>query len=395
MRCLILGGILVVQGLWGWAYAESRAVLPATVAVSMQGVLNEQLQAQLECVFADLPYTPTFRNMPLARARLNLLQGKVDGYFGITQNLNIAKVAELSAPLLVKQWYRYSYEPRLLDLPVNDPYLRLGVMDSDNPMYWLLEQGIKPAITARSQDQLLQLLDKRRVNQTITDASSLRAVLDGRIPPARRFLRFAALSVYFNRDFLQQHPDFFPAFEQAAESCRVASPQLDSTQREAVLQLASEYFQEWWQQPSWLESLRQAARQSPPSAEALVQADARWLQEQTAEQQPLINQVLATPVAQQLQQAVAQDRRLSEVMLSDKYGQLLAASAITSDFYQGDETAFIQSQTVPENQLLLEPIAYDNSSRQFSVKVSEPLYDPKGGAFLGVLTLAVNIDQLF
>jgi hypothetical protein len=92
---------------------------------------------------------------------------------------------------------------------------------------------------------------------------------------------------------------------------------------------------------------------------------------------------------------VAQDQRLSEVLLSDKYGQLLAASDITSDFYQGDEAAFIQAQELPQGQLVLEPLAYDNSTRQFSVKVSGPFYDQQNGAFLGVLTLAVNIDRLF
>jgi hypothetical protein len=237
--------------------------------------------------------------MPLARARRNLLQGKVDGYFGAAQNWNIEQVAALSAPLLVKQWYRYSYEPHWLTLPVNDPRLRLGVMDSDNPMYWLLEHDIKPAMTAHSQKQLLALLDKQRVNQIIMDASALSDSVAGRAPPGRRFLRFAALSVYFNRDFLRAHPDFLPAFEQAATGCRVAPPKLDKAHRDAVRQLASQYFQQWRPQADWQQALRQAARQPSPTLEALAQADARWQLEQTMEQQPLLKQVLSSPLAQQ------------------------------------------------------------------------------------------------
>ena len=393
MRSFILCGVFALLGVCFETAAQSP---PETkVVVSMQGVFSELTQAQLECVFQDTPYVPSFRAMPLARAQLNLLKGRVDGYFGIAQNPDIEQVAELSAPLLVKKWNRYSYDAQLLELPLSDPRLRIGVIDSGNPMQWLLAQGVEPTIKAQSQAQLLALLNKQRVNQIITDEKSLNAVLHGRSAPPQRFLRFAALSVYFSHEFLRQHDDFLTTFERAAEHCSVSPPELEEAQRTVVMQLASEYFQHWSQQPAWLQALDQAANMPVPVALHLQRLDARWLRERTARRQPLIEQVLNTPLSQQLQQAVAQDHRLGEVMLTDKYGQLLAASGITSDFYQGDELAFQQSQHLARGQLMLEPISYDSSTRQFSVKVSGPLFAPQGKEFLGVLTLGVNIDQLF
>ncbi len=391
LPCLLLGPLLA------WAQQPSQPATAATTQVNIQGMLSEQVETQLDCAFAQLPQEPEFRTTPLRRAQQNLLESKVDGYFGLPFDPAIEQVAEPTTPLLIRKWNRYSYDEHLLNLDMQDPQLRIGVVDGGNPMNWLLEQGIQPLFRVQSTEQLLALLHKDRVNVVLTDEYAMQQALH-ELPelaqPATRFMRFVPLSVYFSKQFLLSHPGFLAQFEQAVEQCSIAPPALSAEQQQQVRRWARGYLTYWRSQPALLQALRTAATAPAPSADSLKQADARWLLEQDEPLQPLISQVISTPISEQLQRSVADDNLLSEVMVTDVYGQLLAASGRTSDYYQGDERSFVESQTLSGSELLIEPIEYDASTQKMAIRVSGPIRGADRDDFLGVLTLGADAEQL-
>ena len=393
--CLNRSALLCLLGfLLGWtASSQAAAERPVTI----QGMLSTQAEEQLDCVFDQLPQQVAFREAPLRRAQHNLLTNKVDGYFGLPFDPGISKVAEPTTPLLIRKWNSYSYDEKLLALDLQDPQLRIGVVDGGNPLNWLLEQGIHPLLRVQSAEQLLELLQKDRLDIVLTDEYSMqRALLSAPELPqlASRFQRYVALSVYFSKHFLQSNPDFLTHFERSTEQCQLSPPALTKQQQLQIRQWAGDYLNYWRSQPLLLQTLREAAQAPAPSERALAQADARWLFEQQEQAQPLLSQVLRTPLSEQLRGAVAADRLLSEALISDLYGQLLAASDITTDYYQGDEISFQQSRDLLDDDLLLEPIAYDSSTQKLAIRVSGPIHDGGPDQFLGVLTLGVDIEQL-
>ncbi|NQD96718.1 hypothetical protein HP532_29080, partial [Pseudomonas sp. CrR25] len=139
-----------------------------------------------------------------------------------------------------------------------------------------------------------------------------------------------------------------------------------------------------------------AAEAPPPTPESLQAADTRWQEERVSGARRMIEQLLGSPLSAELRTALQDYPDLfNELFVADRYGRLLAAGDVTSDFFQGDERKFIASRDLPEDGMVIEPLDYDASTRQFAVKVSGPVYGGTPRTFLGVLTFGVRLGHLF
>lgn len=399
-RALAVGLLL----LGGGAKGEAEKILLETVEeapyqVYLQGALSGQAVTQLDCIFQHLEFAPVYRVTSPARAHLNLRKARVDGYFSAAPNPDIDRFADLSVPLLVKKWNSYSYAPELLNLPIWDQRLKIGVISGGNTMAWLDSRGVAPAMQAVSLEQLLELLHKGRVNLIVADEMALQEVLEDHpaLPrPLQRFQQFTPLGVYFAKAFLRDNPGFLAEFDRRAESCRAPNPELNPQQLSALRSLIDGHLERWRQEPLLLDALAAAAEAPPPTPESLQAADTRWQEERVSGARRMIEQLLGSPLSAELRTALQDYPDLfNELFVADRYGRLLAAGDVTSDFFQGDERKFIASRDLPEDGMVIEPLDYDASTRQFAVKVSGPVYGGTPRTFLGVLTFGVRLGHLF
>ncbi|UUY08546.1 hypothetical protein LRS11_00430 [Pseudomonas sp. J452] len=352
----------------------------------------------LECIFGHLQRPYQIQLTSLQRARLNVSREIADGFFSSAPNRQVDGYAVLSAPLLIEKWYWYALDPSLLNRPIWDKQLRIGSVLGSNSMSWIESRGIAVEQKVPRLEQLVELLQRGRINMLLADANAMGSALElVRNKPVlhQRFVRYSPLGVYFSRPFLQKHPDFLEAFNRQVESCAPPSTALSQAEQDYLRQLVSQHLRRWGQHADLLEALRKA-RQAGNSAERIQELDRQWRQERTLEEKPLIRHTLNLPGSQLLVGVARQYAPLfNELFVSDGSGQLVALSEITSDYWQADEVDFQRAVVLPAGEVHIGAIEYDGSTQSFQSKVSAPIHDAKSGTLLGVISLGINIETAF
>lgn len=79
----------------------------------------------------------------------------------------------------------------------------------------------------------------------------------------------------------------------------------------------------------------------------------------------------------------------------DARGLNVAASDVTSDYWQGDEAKF--SETFPNGAGAshISEVEYDESTQTYQAQISFPIVDPVSNEVVGAATVGVNADALF
>lgn len=119
--------------------------------------------------------------------------------------------------------------------------------------------------------------------------------------------------------------------------------------------------------------------------------DARWRAEFGSDDRPLIEDLISRPLSIYLK--AVQDNSdgiLTEIFVVDARGLNVGQSAVTSDYWQGDE----EKWQVPflEGRVMIGDIKLDESTGKVQCQVSVPVLDAKGRA-IGTATFAVRFDQ--
>lgn len=120
------------------------------------------------------------------------------------------------------------------------------------------------------------------------------------------------------------------------------------------------------------------------SLHTIVQRDRHWPLNRS-----LRDSVLSHPVSLDFAELLEDDRfAIRELMLTDGYGALLAASPATSDYWQGDEDKFIRP--VSTEAMVVSNASWDESSGVYSFFISLPLFED--GRLLGVLIAGIDVS---
>lgn len=123
--------------------------------------------------------------------------------------------------------------------------------------------------------------------------------------------------------------------------------------------------------------------------------DERWRAEREAEDQPLIAQLLATPLSTYLNQIQAQSLGLyPEIFVMDNRGLNVGQSSVTSDYWQGDEGKFQNTYPVGSDAVFIDEAEYHEDSDTYRAQVSLTLADPATGDAVGAITVEVNLTEL-
>lgn len=123
--------------------------------------------------------------------------------------------------------------------------------------------------------------------------------------------------------------------------------------------------------------------------------DARWRSEVGASDTPTITPVLSGEAADFLRQQVeAAGGRITEVFIMDARGLNVAASSVTSDYWQGDEAKFSETYVRGADAVHLGEIEFDESTETYQGQISLTIVDPATGQPIGAMTVGVDAEAL-
>ncbi|MCE5276498.1 MAG: ATP-binding protein [Planctomycetaceae bacterium] len=123
--------------------------------------------------------------------------------------------------------------------------------------------------------------------------------------------------------------------------------------------------------------------------EELAQLDNRW--PRLAEDNPAMKKVLAHPAAKTAGEIIDADPSIVEIILTDRHGQLVAATGKTTDFYQGDETWWRETFNSGNGQVFFSDAAPDVLARIGGVTISVPIRS--GQKVVGVARMVIDVNR--
>ena len=142
------------------------------------------------------------------------------------------------------------------------------------------------------------------------------------------------------------------------------------------------------QQSRMVVSLLAACTDKLPQAE-LDELDTRW--PTMSPDDPAMASVLNHPIAERLRAFQKEDSRLAELLVTDCFGQLIAATGRTSDYYQADEAWWQGANHDGRGRLFVTPVDYDHSTGIWSLDLCIPIRSE--GKVVGVVKTVLAVSR--
>lgn len=168
---------------------------------------------------------------------------------------------------------------------------------------------------------------------------------------------------------------------------------------EAYARAVRQYFvanvQSWAEDPLIVDAVKvQNIRHAALKAQDIVALDSKWRSEATAAHHPTVDAVLKNKVSAFLDaKQEASEGMITEVFVVDDQGLNVGQSAMTSDYWQGDEAKFQLSYGVGPHGLFIDRPEIDASTQLLQSQVSMTLTDEKGMR-IGSITVGINLDKM-
>lgn len=368
----------------------------STIALEIQ--TEQALRDQMQCVLQKMKFNPHIEIKPWNRIYHDLQRGQLDGFFSAIPRKQLDAYAEISAPLIVENWYWF-WRPGIKAPDSWQEGFRLGSILGSQQEKWLEEAGYKVSMTANHLPQLIKMLDKGRIDVILVDREHFfQAVHQSResaINYQSRFFRYMPLGAYFSESFLQKHPGFLQRFNQQTHQCSYQNFKLSDNERQLIEQKVKQLYQQWDQPDNWRTMIATHQQHSAYSDTDIKRLDQHWVSAFQSKNYQITEQLTHTGLSQSLKKIKAASAGVvTEIILTDERGLNLAITDVTSDFYQGDEEKFIKAAGLARGEYFVDQIAYDASTRLFQVNVSFPLYDQANSSnFIGVMIMGIDIEK--
>ncbi len=123
----------------------------------------------------------------------------------------------------------------------------------------------------------------------------------------------------------------------------------------------------------------------------MLEMDNKWLS--AGRDSALISGYIKNDVAQELSAIVSNDPDVAEIFVTDKYGALVAASNVTSDFYQADEEWWQAASGIRGKDVYIEDIVFDESAGMTGIVLAVPIFD-MSLQFIGVCKIVLDADRV-
>lgn len=128
----------------------------------------------------------------------------------------------------------------------------------------------------------------------------------------------------------------------------------------------------------------------------IIDRDNVWRAEVGQSNAPMVDGVLNAPLSAFLREHLDQSQgRITEVFVMDRKGLNVAASDVTSDYWQGDEAKFQQTYSKGAGSVFIDEIELDESTQRYQGQVSFAVTDPATGAVVGAITVGLDASAFF
>ena len=151
----------------------------------------------------------------------------------------------------------------------------------------------------------------------------------------------------------------------------------------------------WANDPVIVEAIAaQNARTDELPQSEIDALDQAWRGEVGSDATPTIDPVLSGAAADFLRARVGESGGvITEIFAMDARGLNVAASSVTSDYWQGDEAKFSQTYPAGAGAMHLSEIEFDESTQTYQGQISITITDASGEP-VGAMTVGVNAEAL-
>lgn len=123
--------------------------------------------------------------------------------------------------------------------------------------------------------------------------------------------------------------------------------------------------------------------------------DKQWRQEREAADKPLISATLSAPLSIYLLRVQAGSLGLyPEIFVMDANGLNVGQSAITSDYWQGDEDKFQKTFPNGPEAVFIDAPEWDEDSKIWRAQLNVTITDPETKKAIGAATVEFNLTEL-
>jgi hypothetical protein len=123
--------------------------------------------------------------------------------------------------------------------------------------------------------------------------------------------------------------------------------------------------------------------------------DNEWKTEAKTEKQPLIAELLSSPLSNYLLYLQAQSAGLyTEMFVMDNKGLNVGQSSVTSDYWQGDEAKYQKTFQVGPDAVFIDEAEFNDDSKTWRAQVNFTIVDPASGKSIGAAAIEFNLTEL-
>lgn len=379
-----------------YTFSSSPYQLPAMGGTGDAKVVGETVDT-VNCAASQAGWSTRIRITPQNRAVHSLRRNLIDGYFAIDPSIELDTTAKRSDPVALEKWYFFTTAPE-----VEPEAARIGVVDGSNEEAWLEDNGFDVFISVSLPSQLLALLKRGRIDAALMDR---RAMMDLHEPDRAgagglnaHFLRYAPLYMYLSENFNANNPGFLPTFNQFLPACMEGQITLSADEEARIRSLSERLFKEI----DGMLNLQQTIDAGPrmENLTDVLTFDAKWQALAPAKTPELARAILELPGSRALHAwKLTHKEIVTEALLTNNLGTLVAMSPLASDYWQGDEPKFtgvvenIHAGSTGLDTMHISDIRYDASTSRFQVTVSAPVGPVLNGLPMGVLVLGLDIER--
>ncbi len=128
--------------------------------------------------------------------------------------------------------------------------------------------------------------------------------------------------------------------------------------------------------------------------EEIDKLDKQWREERKSEDQPLVAAILSNPLSNYLTQIQAASGGLfTEIFVMDANGLNVGQSAITGDFWQGDEAKFQKTFPNGPDAIFIDEAELNDETKTWRAQVNLTVND-QNNTPIGAVTVEYNLTEL-
>ncbi len=152
----------------------------------------------------------------------------------------------------------------------------------------------------------------------------------------------------------------------------------------------------WAQSTVLIDAIRaQNAQTSGYDQAEINRLDQVWRSEVGTSSSQMISEVLENDAASFLSEQLGSSGGIiSEIFVMDARGLNVAASDVTSDYWQGDEAKFQKTFEIGPDSVHFGDVEFDESSQTYQGQVSIVIVDPTSNVPIGAITIGLNAETL-